>query len=259
MNPWLEPAWPAPAGVRAVFTLRGTGAGDGASGGPWGFFNLGDHVGDDAAAVAANRARLHEVLGVRPVFLQQVHGSRVAALAHDTPHGTRADAAVTALPGLACTILVADCLPVLLSDGRGQRVAAIHAGWRGLAAGVVEQALAHLRALEGPESASDCLAWLGPAIGPGAFEVGPEVRAAFVDADPAAAACFVPAAPGKYLADLPALARQRLARQGVTRVYGNDGSPPWCTVGNEARFFSHRRDGRRLGASGRMAAMIWRD
>lgn len=264
--PALEPDWPAPAGVRALFTLRGADGGDGASGGPWKYFNLGDHVGDAPAAVAANRARLREALDARPVFLQQVHGSAVAVLDHGTPDGTCADAAVTGERALACTILVADCLPLLLCDAHGRHVAALHAGWRGLAAGVVEQAVSRLRALAaaspataGEAGATDLLAWLGPCIGSAAFEVGPEVRAAFVRADPAAATCFVPGPPGKYLADLAGLARQRLARLGVTRVHGNDGSPPWCTVRDSGRFFSHRRDWRLLGGSGRMAASIWRD
>lgn len=266
-GPWLVPDWPAPQGVRALFTLRGANATDGASRGPWGRFNLGDHVGDDAGAVVANRSRLARRLGARPVFLQQVHGSGVVALDHDTPDGTCADAAVTGTRALACTVLVADCLPLLLCDARGGAVAAIHAGWRGLAAGVVEQAVARLCAQSTPDStaaagapvAADLMAWLGPCIGPDAFEVGPEVRAAFVQVDRAAAACFVPRPQGKYLADLPALARQRLARLGVARVYGNDGSVAWCTVGDASRFFSHRRDQRALGGSGRMAASIWRD
>lgn len=263
---WLVPDWPAPDGVRAVFTLRGMNARDGASRGPWRFFNLGDHVGDDAAAVATNRVRLRDALGARPVFLRQVHGTGVATLAGDTPDGISADAVLTSERALACTIMVADCLPVLLSDARGQRVAAIHAGWRGLAAGVLEQTLARLRASSasgpapgaGASSGPDVLAWLGPCIGPEAFEVGPEVHAAFVDGDPMAAACFIAARPGKYLADLQALARQRLQRLGVSRVYGNDGGSAWCTVGNASRYFSHRRDQRTLGATGRMAACIWR-
>lgn len=265
MAPWLVPDWPAPASVRAVFTLRGQGPADGASRGPWGFFNLADHVGDEPAAVAANRARLQQALGVRPVFLQQMHGTGVALLERSMPDGTRADAAISAASGLACAIMVADCLPILLCDAQGQRVAAIHAGWRGLAAGVVERTLAQFRALA-PSAAPaaqdpvepEILAWLGPCIGPAAFEVGPEVRAAFVDADPGADSGFIPGPPGKFLADLPALARRRLARLGVTRVHGNDGGGDWCTVSGPERFYSHRRDQRRLGSSGRMAACIWR-
>ena len=262
----LVPDWPAPPSVRAVFSTRGQGAQDGASAAPFDFFNLGDHVGDDPAAVAANRERLRRVLGVRPIYLNQVHGSKVLALRPDTPDGARADAALTDRPGLACTVMVADCLPVLLTDRLGRAVAAAHAGWRGLAGGVLEATLKQFRALAGMQQApaainkeaSEIIAWLGPCIGPQAFEVGPEVRSAFVDDDAGATACFVPRADGKYLADLPALARRRLAAAGVARVHGNDGSADWCTVGNAARFFSYRRDQRRLGGSGRMAACVWR-
>lgn len=258
-GPWLVPDWPAPAGVRALFTLRGTSPGDGASRGPWRYFNLGDHVGDEADAVAANRACLQQALGARPVFLQQVHGTAVAQLDAATPDGSRADAAVTATPRLACTVMVADCLPLLLSDARGERVAAAHAGWRGLAAGVVERTLARLGvAATDRAAAADVLAWLGPCIGPAAFEVGPEVRAAFLATDPGAQACFRPGLADRWLADLPALARRRLAALGVTRIHGNDGSADWCTVTQETRFFSFRRDQQTLGGSGRMAACIWR-
>ncbi|MBS0403581.1 MAG: peptidoglycan editing factor PgeF [Proteobacteria bacterium] len=262
----LVPDWPAPPSVRAVFSTRGQGAHDGASIAPFDFFNLGDHVGDDPAAVAANRERLRRALGARPIYLNQVHGSEVLALRPDTPDGARADAAVTDRPGLVCTVMVADCLPVLFTDLRGRAVAAAHAGWRGLAGGVLESTLKRFRALTGMQQApkainkeaDEIIAWLGPCIGPQAFEVGPEVRAAFVGGDAGAAACFIAQADGKYLADLPALARRRLAAAGVAHVYGNDGSADWCTVGNAARFFSYRRDQRRLGGSGRMAACIWR-
>jgi YfiH family protein len=168
-----------------------------------------------------------------------------------------ADGAVTGLSGLACTVMVADCLPVLLCNAKGSRVAAAHAGWRGLlgvqGAGVLESAVASF-GQSGTRNADDLMAWLGPCIGPGAFEVGDEVRAAFVAASPQAADCFRPNAPGKWLADLPALARQRLYALGLTRTYGNDGSADWCTVTNASRFFSHRRD----AISGRLAACIWR-
>lgn len=264
--PWLVPDWPAPAGVRAVFTLRGAGAQAGASGGPWRHFNLGDHVGDDPQAVAANRARLQRQAQMRPVFLRQVHGCDVLQLRPDTPHGAVADGVVATDRGLACTVLVADCLPILLTDLRGRRVAAMHAGWRGLAGGVIEQTFKRFMALRPANQAleaidieaNEVLAWLGPCIGPEAFEVGAEVRAAFMQADAQAQRCFRALGDGKYLADLPALARQRLARLGVTRIHGNDGGPAWCTVRDEGRFFSHRRDQQRLGGSGRMAACIWR-
>ncbi len=263
---WLVPDWPAPGGVRAVFTTRGKGPGEGASVAPWDFLNLGDHVGDAPAAVSANRARLRRELGARPVFLRQVHGVAVAELEESTPDGATADAAMTVRRGVACTILVADCLPVLLTDARGRAVAAAHAGWRGLAGGVLEQTLKRFLALAGVDiapsainnEANEIIAWLGPCIGPHAFEVGAEVRAAFVAADAGAGACFQPLGGGKYLADLAALARRRLAAQGVVRVHGNDGSAPWCTVTQRQRWFSHRRDQAVLGGSGRMAACIWR-
>ncbi len=178
-------------------------------------------------------------------------------LSGKTPDGIQADGCVTTESGLACTIMVADCLPVLLADSRGRAVAAAHAGWRGLAgadgAGVLEQTHARLRLAAG--EGGEVMAWLGPCIGPAAFEVGDEVRAAFVDHAPQAASMFRPHGPGKWLADLPGLARLRLAALGVTSVYGNDGSTPWCTVSNASRFFSHRRD----RVSGRFAACIWLD
>ncbi len=204
--------------------------------------------------MGANRAVLAQALGARPVFLQQVHGSGVVALDVHTPQGTQADACYTQEAGVACTIMVADCLPLLYTDAQGSFVAAAHAGWRGLAGhggvGVLESLHATLA-----RPAGEVMVWLGPCIGPQAFEVGDEVRSAFVNVEAEAASCFRPApAAGKWLADLPALARQRLAALGVTQVYGNDGSNSWCTVGNPSRFFSHRRD----RVSGRLAACIWR-
>ncbi|WP_341903204.1 peptidoglycan editing factor PgeF [Polaromonas sp. YR568] len=272
---WLIPDWPAPAGVEAVFTTRAGGV----SAAPWGSLNLGDHVGDMPVHVSANRALLSQAIDARPVFLRQVHGTEVAHLTSCTEDGTEADACLTEVAGLACTIMVADCLPVLLTTADGAVIAAAHAGWRGLAGvggvGVLESTVGRLRAVAGELSkkAPEVLAWLGPCIGPAAFEVGAEVKAAFEAADPAAAACFVAQSPSdgageagsaKYLADLPALARLRLAALGVNRVYGNDGSAPWCTVGNPSEFFSHRRDAGRCagangsGTTGRMAAAIWR-
>ena len=265
-DPWFTPDWPAPPNVRALFTTRGVAAGDGASAAPRQFFNLGDHVGDAPEAVAANRARLRQGLqGARPVFMNQVHGTAVLCLHAATPDGATADAAVCHQPGLACTVMVADCLPVLITDTQGSAVAAAHAGWRGLAGGVLEQTLQSFRALAPVHQAQDAInkeaieriAWLGPCIGPQAFEVGPEVRAAFVATDAGAAACFAAQPAGKYLADLPALARRRLAALGVARVYGNDGSDAWCTVRQAARCFSYRRDQAALGGTGRMAACIW--
>ena len=267
---WLVPDWPAPAGVRAVFTSR-TG---GVSAVPFDTMNLGSHVGDVPASVDANRQLLKRATGAeRAVFLDQVHGVRVELLDPNTPDGQPADACMTLHRQLACTVMVADCLPVLLASLDGTRVAAAHAGWRGLAGngdaagqGVIESVFESFSApakYRRAQDATKIIAWLGPCIGPAAFEVGEEVRAAFAARQPQAARCFTATGPGKYLADLPALARLRLQALGVTQVYGNDGSAPWCTVGNPSRFFSHRRDagisGNGFGTTGRMAACIWLD
>ncbi|MCX7673760.1 MAG: peptidoglycan editing factor PgeF [Thiobacillaceae bacterium] len=217
---------------------------------PYDSLNLALHVGDDPAAVAENRARLRRWLPAEPLWLNQVHGDRVIEAGQYTA-GVEADGCVARAPGQVCVVLTADCLPVLLCDRHGHVVAAAHAGWRGLAAGVLEAAV---RAMGlGP---ARVLAWLGPAIGPAAFEVGEEVRAAFVEHDPLAATAFRPALPGtldraprKWLADLYALARLRLQAIGVTRIHGGSG----CTHSEAGRFFSYRRD----GATGRMAALIW--
>jgi len=253
----LTPDWPTPLGVRAVCTTRAGGV----SGAPYDSLNLGEHVGDDAAHVAANRIALQAALGVRPVFLNQVHGCQVLHLNADTPDGAVADACITDQIGIACTIMVADCLPVLFTTRQGQAVAAAHAGWRGLAGqggvGVLETTFKRFSALaliNKGQTASEIISWLGPCIGPQAFEVGDEVRAAFVAHDAQAASCFQPMATGKWLADLAALARQRLRALGITQLYGNDSTPPWCTVGNASRFFSHRRD----QVSGRFAACVWK-
>ena len=278
---WLVPDWPAPPGVWALCTTR-TG---GSSQPPYDSLNLGTHVGDDPAAVQANRLALQAAVQARTptaraVFLNQVHGDGVVHLDAATPDGTEADACVATDPGAVCTIMVADCLPVLLAHRNGQVVAAAHAGWRGLAGeggrGVLESTFERFEAFARapiasvaikseasagvPAVAADTLAWLGPCIGPQAFEVGPEVRAAFCDADAAAQTCFVARvdAPGKYLCDLAGLARLRLRALGITQIYGNDSTAPWCTVTNASRFFSHRRDAAVLGASGRFAACIWR-
>ncbi len=233
------PDWPAPAAVRALQTLR-TG---GVSAAPWASFNLGTHVGDAPGHVAANRARLGSLLPAPPLWLNQVHGTAVADA--DAAAGLPdADAAVSRLPGRVCAVMTADCLPVLLCDCDGTVVGAVHAGWRGLCAGVIEATVAAMRVP--PER---LLAWLGPAIGPATFEVGDEVRAAFVAHDAQAAAAFRAAAPGKWLADIFLLARQRLARAGVGAVHGGG----QCTVADEVRFFSYRRE----GTTGRMATLIW--
>ncbi|NKN33946.1 peptidoglycan editing factor PgeF [Marichromatium bheemlicum] len=238
----IRPDWPAPAAVRALVTTRSGGV----SQGPYASLNLATHVGDDPARVARNRALLRQHAGLpsEPLWLDQVHGCVVADDA--AALGCQADAAVSAWPGRVCAVLTADCLPLLLCDREGTRVAAVHAGWRGLAGGVIERTLAAL-ALE----PSRLLAWLGPAIGPSAFEVGPEVRARFVDLDVAAADAFRPGRAGRWLADLFMLARQRLVAAGVPAVYGGG----QCTHIDPQRFFSYRRD----GTTGRMASLIWLD
>lgn len=252
----LVPQWPVPASVRALCTTRLGGV----SLPPFDGFNLAAHVGDRADHYLHNRSLLQEAIGARPVYLEQNHGISCLELTPETPDGQTADAASTQARGLACAVMVADCLPVLLCDSAGTTVAAAHAGWRGLAGnhgkGILEQTIRCFMPLAPVKysfGATEVIAWLGPCIGPDAFEVGDEVVQAFVANDPAALACFEPVATGKWLANLPALARQRLARLGVTQVYGNDGSAPWCTVGNPLRFFSYRRD--RL--CGRQAAVIW--
>jgi YfiH family protein len=242
-QPFLRPQWPAPATVQALVTGR-TG---GISRPPYDSLNLGDHVGDDPAAVAANRQSLQTRAGLPavPLWLSQVHGTRCVNAAQAQP-GDEADAVMAQAPGLVCAIMTADCLPLLLCDRAGSRVGAAHAGWRGLLDGVIESTLA---ALDCPPG--EVLAWLGPAIGPRAFEVGPEVRAAFITEDPAAATAFTPknGPTEKWLCDIYALARLRLARAGVTAVYGGE----HCTYTEKEDFFSYRRD----GTTGRMASLIW--
>lgn len=234
MNPapgFLRPDWKLPANVCAVMTTRHGG-------------NLATHVGDDAAAVAENRRRLRETLDLpaEPAWLEQVHGTAVAVLPRID--AGPADAAVTFTPGHVCAVLVADCLPVFLASRAGDRVGVAHAGWRGLAAGVIEATVAALDCEPG-----SLVAWLGPSIGPDAFEVGAEVREAFVDRDGGAAGAFRTGHTGRYLADLPALARRRLAALGIRDVRGGG----FCTHGDPMRFYSYRRD----GATGRMAALAW--
>ncbi len=277
---WLIPQWPAPAGVRAVFTTRQGGV----SLPPYDTLNLGDHVGDASAAVAANRLILQRAIACQPVFLQQVHGTEVRELSHDSVDGLAADACLTRQRGLACTIMVADCLPVLFAHLDQPVVAAAHAGWRGLAGpgwpvdadtgmqpfdGVLEATFRRFAESVGSAQsavAPRTIAWLGPCIGPTAFEVGAEVKAAFEAVNPAAGSLF--AAQGepsekaqqmKFLADLPGLARLRLRALGITQIYGNDGTDDWCTVSRPSRFFSHRRDAVGGRSTGRMAACIWRD
>lgn len=253
----LAPDWPAAASVRAACSTREGGV----SPRPYDTLNLGDHVGDREENVAENRRRFEQALGAHPVFLKQVHGWDVVQLTAATPDATEADACWTTERGVACTMMVADCLPVLLAAADGQVVGAAHCGWRGLAgsegSGVLEALWAAMwpRIAATPAAAAArTLVWLGPCIGPEAFEVGAEVRAAFVAGDAAAASAFRAHGEGKYLADLPALARRRLQALGLRQVCGNDGASDWCTVGNPSRFFSHRRD--RVG--GRFAAAVWR-
>ncbi len=254
---WLKPRWPAPASVQAFCSTR-TG---GVSTAPFDSLNLGTHVGDTPQAVHANREQLQQTLGVPPLFLDQVHGTAVHRAERLSVDGACADGSWTAETALACTVMVADCLPILLCTADGGRVAALHAGWRGLAGdggadgcatGIVETFLKEQKA-RGAEAAQ-WLAWLGPCIGPQAFEVGDEVRAAFVQSANLAHQAFRPHGQGKWLADLALLARQRLQAAGVNHIFGNDSTTPWCTVGNPLRFFSHRRD----RVSGRFAAGIWR-
>jgi len=241
VNDWIVPDWPAPARVRALISTRNGGV----SAAPFDTLNLATHVGDDPAAVARNRERLRRRarLPAEPHWLEQVHGCAVADL--DGSAAPRcADASVTSTPGEVCAVLTADCLPVLLCNREGTRVAAAHAGWRGLAGGVIEATVDAV----GAEGRS-VLAWLGPAIGPAAFEVGDEVRAAFVAHDPDAATAFVPNGHGRWLADIYRLARRRLDARGVGFVGGGG----YCTITEADRFFSYRRDGH----TGRMASLIW--
>ena len=236
----LRPDWDLPAGVGALLTTRAGGR----SVGSFASFNLGSHVGDDPLAVAANRARLRSFLPAEPLWLNQVHGAAVADA--DVSEGVpEADAALARSSRCVCAVLTADCLPVLLCDDDASVVAAAHAGWRGLAAGVLENTV---REMGVPPHR--LRAWLGPAIGLQAFEVGDEVRAAFVAADPDAVTAFVarPVA-GKWLADLFLLARRRLVAAGVTRISGGG----VCTVSAPQRFYSYRRD----GVTGRFATMVW--
>jgi YfiH family protein len=239
---WIVPDWPAPARVRAFVTTRDGGV----SAGEYASMNLGLSSGDAGENVERNRAIVRAHLPGDPAWLAQVHGSSVADLdAARSDERPRADAAVTSRRGRVAVVLTADCMPLFLTDAKGTRVAVVHAGWRGMAAGVIENAV---RAVA-PDGAQ-VHAWMGPSIGPRAFEVGPEVKEAFERADPAAASAFAPPhRPGKFMADLYALARQRLASVGVRSVHGGG----FCTRDEPHRFFSYRREPK----SGRMGAFIW--
>lgn len=245
--------WDVP-GVRAAITTRVGGA----SPAPFDSLNLGGHVGDDPAAVQSNRDRVAQGLATRPIWLNQVHGTQVEWLTPSHADGLTADGVCTVERGLACTIMVADCLPVLLADAQGQAVGAAHAGWRGLAGlagqGIVDNTVRALRGRVGADA--EIQAWLGPCIGPQAFEVGAEVPQAFAQNgfDIRGLAEVHPERPGKWLLNLAGLARQRLERLGIQTIRGNDGTASWCTVSDPARWFSHRRD----RVSGRLAALIWR-
>ena len=241
---FFVPDWPTPQSVRSLVTTRNGGV----SQGVFSSFNLGAHVGDDPSAVADNRGRVVASVRGTPVWLNQVHGTVVFDTARfstgDQP--PEADASFSRKAGVVCAVMTADCLPVLFCDLAGGVVAAAHAGWRGLLAGVLEETIAAMNV-----PGRNLMAYLGPAIGPQAFEVCDEVRLAFVAVDEASAAAFKPLQPGKWLADIYLLGRQRLVGQGVTRIYGGS----FCTVSEPDCFFSYRRDGQ----TGRMASMIWLD
>lgn len=249
---WFLP-WEV-AGVKAAVTTRVGGV----SRAPYDSLNLGQHVGDDPEAVRRNREQVAQQLSARPVWLNQVHGTDVSWLDDASADGLTADGVCTLVRGVACTVLVADCLPVLLSDAEGQVVAAAHAGWRGLAGqgkgGILDNTVRALRERVSP--GVELKAWLGPCIGPQVFEVGPEVVEAFASNGFHVRGLSAPhpERSGKWLLDLPGLARQRLERLGVGTIAGNDGSASWCTVSDATRWFSHRRD----RVSGRLAALIWR-
>lgn len=235
----ITPNWPAPERVKALSTTRGSGASKGA----YASFNLGMHVGDDVTHVQFNRAQLRKHLPFEPMWLNQVHGIEVAQGA-DYDGVCDADASVTQTKNQVCIVMTADCLPVLFCDAQGTQVAAAHAGWRGLLDGVLEQTVAQF------EQTHQVMAWLGPAIGSDAFEVGQEVKDSFCAKNAASETCFKPSVnSGKWLADLYSLARLRLADVGVSQVYGGE----FCTYTDSARFFSYRRD----GVTGRMASCIW--
>lgn len=238
---FFEANWPAPENIRAITSTRNGGK----SPPPFDSLNLGDHVGDNLESVAANRQRLVEaaLMPAEPLWLKQTHSTHVIQ-ANQWQADVEADAIISNSLNMVCGVMTADCLPLLLTDTSGSQVAAIHAGWRGLQAGIIENTLARF-AVPGPQ----IMAWMGPAIGPQAFEVGPEVKAAFLAIDPAAESAFIPSHADRFLADIYLLAKQRLTAQGVTAIYGGD----YCTYREKERFFSYRRD----GVTGRMATLVW--
>jgi YfiH family protein len=248
---WIVPDWPAPARVHAFVTTRAGGVSEG----EYASLNLGRSSGDDPVRVAQNRHIVRNALPSEPVWLAQVHGADVVRAdglkedlgrtgEHRLPEPPRADACVADAPGRVCVVLTADCMPVFFCDRAGARGAVAHAGWRGMAAGVLENTVAAM----GIDPA-EAIAWMGPAIGPDAFEVGPEVRDAFLARDAGAGVAFRPGKPGKLMADLYTLARRRLEGAGVRSIHGGG----FCTYRDAGRFFSYRRSPR----SGRMGAFIW--
>ena len=236
---WLLPDWPAPTNIHAGTTLRNGGI----SLPPYDSLNLGDHVGDDPAAVAENRRRLN--LPAEPVWLKQTHSPRIIEATHDMATPVEADGSYTTQPNVICTVLTADCLPVLICDRAGHQIAAVHAGWRGLAAGILEAAVKNFSA-----DNRELLIWLGPAIGPKAYEVGEDVREIFLSHDPDAQTAFC-ATQHKWHMDIYQLARLRLQALGVSAIYGGK----HCTFTEQHAFYSYRRD----GMTGRMASVIWRE
>lgn len=237
----IHPDWPAPESIRACSTTRNGGV----SLPPYDALNLGNHVGDDAEKVRINRQILSDKAGLpsMPHWLEQVHGTRAIRIDSMQQPAVCGDAVYTDQKGKVCAVMTADCLPVLFCSAAGDEVAAAHAGWRGLCAGVLEETLSCFRARP-----SQIMAWLGPAIGPEKFEVGPEVREAFIQHDAMAISAFR-ANGDKFLADIYQLARLRLRAGGVTQVFGGE----LCTVSDPRRFFSYRRD----GVTGRMASLVW--
>lgn len=245
MNDWIIPEWPAPSNVSALFTTRNGGTSSGPNG-IYATLNLGDHVNDRATDVAGNRALLRNYLPSNPKWLKQVHG--VLPIWVDQDSTTfEGDAAMSRRCGTVCVVLVADCLPIFLCDLAGTMVSVIHAGWRGLAGGIIEKTITEMNCGQ-----NRLMAWLGPAIGPNYFEVGEEVREAFINQDGKSRLAFVPQykkKDSKWLANIFLLARQRLVTAGVTEIYGGE----ICTYSDPKKFYSYRRD----GATGRMAALIW--
>ncbi|UHM88929.1 purine nucleoside phosphorylase YfiH [Rahnella victoriana] len=243
MSALIQPQWPQPASVRSCATTREGGV----SLPPYGSLNLGSHVGDSPEDVAANRQRLIELGGLPavPHWLEQVHGTDVIRLTTETPPVSLliADAAYTRERGVVCAAMTADCLPVLFCSKNGDEVAAAHAGWRGLCAGILENTVACFEA-----APADIMAWMGPAIGPAHFEVGGEVRDAFMAENSNASVAFTPAGT-KFMADIYLLARLRLQSAGLTAIYGGE----YCTVTDRTQFYSYRRD----GITGRLASLIW--